>query len=269
MVLISSKDSQLILKRVLLRNKCNLVCRWDGLPWNTWKNVPALLWGTAENTLLNSTSGIFSIAFLTIHSNVMGQSWTAWNVKNLCKVGHDLLETGLLWTHCPQTTYFMDGQHCGDRGHHLLTPILPRHYNRSCSYLNHTNHHQSAESYWILFLYMFKCVSACLSVCILLKWICAAPVYCSVSLRTSPHSAPKSRGSNSLLWLTQIVNNTINPPFRPLTPYRHCLDYHISTSGTTGHGCATTNHHGGDCDFCGCLSGRNFFVSLIGLLCIL
>lgn len=114
--------------------------------------------------------------------------------------------------------------------------------------------------YW-----MFKCVPACLSDCILLKWVCTRLLHrlLNAPLRSS---ASKSGGSNSLLWLTQMVNNTINPPFRPRIPYSRCMDYHISTSGARGHGCATTNRHGGDCHFCGCLSGRNLFVSLAGLL---
>lgn len=80
---------------------------------------------SSANILLTFTPVIFSMAFLTTQRRVMGQSWTAWNVKNLSKVGHNLLETGLQWTHCPLIIYYMDGQHCGDRGHHPQTPVLP------------------------------------------------------------------------------------------------------------------------------------------------
>lgn len=38
------------------------------------------------------------------------------------KLGHGLVKSGLLWTHCPHAAYFMAGLHSGDSRHHLLTP---------------------------------------------------------------------------------------------------------------------------------------------------
>lgn len=95
----------------------------------------------------------------------------------------------------------------------VLTPMLPLDYNKPCSFLNHNNHHTgdyegcNTGSYWILFVHVNKHVSAWVYVCTRLL-LCLPTHLSSVDA--------KSRGSNSLLWLTQIVhiNNTINPPFQ-------------------------------------------------------
>lgn len=96
-------------------------------------------------------------------------------------------------------------------------------------------------------MHVRKCMSACHSTW---AYVCLCWTRLLPCLYTPPHTSPKSRGSNSLLWLTQIdqINNTINPPFRPLTPYSYGLDYHISSSYRSGSH-ATTNHPGirGDC----------------------
>lgn len=83
-----------------------------------------------HKALLTSTLAMFSLVFLTIYSNVKGRLWTSqtnqrYTIFFFWKLGQSLLKTGLLWTHCPQKAYFMDGFHCGDSGHHLLTPARP------------------------------------------------------------------------------------------------------------------------------------------------
>lgn len=142
---------------------------------------------SSANILLTFTPVIFSMAFLTTQRRVMGQSWTAWNVKNLSKVGHNLLETGLQWTHCPQIIYYMDGQHCGDRGHHLQTPVLPLPTRPAVMHTAPTTHRvsrtaETSPDLVCVYVQVCACLPACLSVCLLLKWVSAAPMHCAVTL---------------------------------------------------------------------------------------
>lgn len=78
--------------------------------------------------------------------------------------------------------------------------------------------------YWLLLDLVYVCEQVCVCPSFCLQGCTGSLCRARLSLRLPTHLStvhPKSRGSNSLLWLTQIehINNTINPPFRPLTPY--------------------------------------------------
>lgn len=107
-------------------------------------------------------------------------------------------------------------------------------------------------------VYLFNCV--CVSVCILLKGVCVAPVYYSVSSHTSPKCIQKQRKQQS----AAVDSNSqqrykSSPEASNSILLRFGLSHHLWSD-------RTTNCHGGDGDFCGLsrlqVCRASFFIAL-------
>lgn len=102
-----------------------------------------------------------------------------------------------------------------------------------------------------MFVYLFKCMCVCVrlpaypSVCILLKGVCVAPVFYSLSLHTSPKCIQKQRKQQSA-----AVDSNSQQRYKSSLQasnsilLRFGLSHHLWSD-------RTTNRHGGDGDFCG------------------
>lgn len=182
------------------------------------------------------------------------------------KLGQGLLKTGLLWTHCPQTAYFMVGLHSGDSGHHLLTPGPPLCYHQPPFHFIQPPPVAGLAGLqgtcsFALFLSLFSlsvCVCVCAHVC--MDGADMGSIHLFVSVLTHLYSlllaASKSTKRKQLsAAVAAKVNNTINPPFTSLR--LQGLDHGI-TSGQTGRSCETANHDGGDFRFLRSLAWEQF-----------